>query len=103
MRSDVWFERLGKRVSDILNAVGVQHCKGGIMASNAEWRMSSAALARDGRRPGSQRSKPRDILNTDIFFDSISVHGDIALGEEIRRRGPHQRCRLAAISCIFSR
>ena len=81
--ADIWFEQLGRRVSDILNAVGVQHCKGGIMASNAEWRMSSPRW-RETVAGWIGRSRPQDILNTDIFFDSISVHGEIALGEEIR-------------------
>ena len=81
--ADVWFERLGKRVSDILHAVGVQHCKGGIMASNAEWRMSSQHW-RDAVAGWIQRSKPQDIMNTDIFFDSVCVHGHVSLGEDIR-------------------
>ena len=81
--ADTWFEALGERVSDILNAVGVEYCKGGIMASKPSWRMS----AEDWRATVSEwigRSRPEDILNTDIFFDARPVHGARALADTLR-------------------
>ena len=80
---DKWFEALGTRVADILDAIGVAYCKGGIMASNASWRMS----ADDWRTTIAgwiDRSRPEDILNTDIFFDSAPVHGAWHLADTIR-------------------
>ena len=66
--TDKWFEALGKRVADILNIVGVPYCDGGIMGSNAEWRMEM-----DGWRQKIEtwltRSNTKDTLNSDIFFD----------------------------------
>ena len=80
---DQWLKALGQRVSDILNAVGVVYCKGGIMAANAEWRMSMNAW-RASISGWIGRSKPEDILHTDIFFDSSPVHGERELANIIR-------------------
>ena len=80
---DQWFKALGQRVSDILNAVGVVYCQGGIMAANAEWRMSMSGW-RSSISGWIGRSSPQDIMNTDIFFDSSPVHGDRALAHTIR-------------------
>ncbi len=80
---DLWFEALGKRVADILDMVGVQYCKGGIMASNAEWRMSVKNW-RTMVAGWIHRSRPKDILNTDIFFDCAPVHGATELGDKLR-------------------
>lgn len=82
--TDKWFAALGKRVSEILNMVGVSYCDGGIMASNAEWRMQQSDW-QEMITGWIGRSKPKDIMNCDIFFDSIPVHGDIALGNTLRR------------------
>jgi CBS domain-containing protein len=57
-------------------------CKGGVMARNREWRKSVAdwhatidAWVR--------RQRPEDLLNVDIFFDCVPVHGAASLGEAI--------------------
>lgn len=80
---DKWFAQLGKRVADILDMVGVPYCNGGVMASNAEWRMDV-----DGWRQQVaswiSRSKPEDIMNSDIFFDCRAVHGELSLLDEVR-------------------
>jgi DNA polymerase-3 subunit epsilon/CBS domain-containing protein len=80
---DRWLERLGSRVADILNLAGVPYCKGGVMARNAEWRMSLADWQGNVRR-WIGRSRPEDLLNTDIFFDAVTVHGPATLGEKVR-------------------
>lgn len=79
---DRWFEAMATHMSAILDEVGIPLCKGGVMAKNAPWRMSLPAwLAQiDG---WVRRQKPEDLLNVDIFFDGIPVHGDAALGETI--------------------
>lgn len=81
--ADRWLEALATRVADILNTVGVAYCKGGIMAMNAEWRMSAKAW-RNAVSGWIGRSKPEDILNTDIFFDSVPVYGELELGQSLR-------------------
>ena len=79
---DRWFAELGRHVADTLDAVGVPYCKGGVMARNPEWRKSVTgwkATIDDWVR----RQHPQDLLNTDIFFDGIGVHGDVRLAETI--------------------
>ena len=79
---DRWFEELGRRLADILDGAGVAYCKGGVMARNAEWRMDLDGWRRTvGGWIG--RSQPEDVLNCDIFFDSVPVYGDAALGERL--------------------
>ena len=82
--SAAWFAELGKRIADTLHEAGIPYCKGGIMASNAQWRDSVSgwkARVDDWIR----RSKPEDLLNVDIFYDMRAVHGDAGLADEIWR------------------
>lgn len=81
---DRWFATLGTHIADLLDEAGVPYCQGGIMAKNAEWRKSRAAwhATIDG---WVRRSRPQDLLNVDIFFDGVTVHGERALAEEIWR------------------
>jgi DNA polymerase-3 subunit epsilon/CBS domain-containing protein len=79
---DLWFEELGKRLADILDAVGVPYCKGGVMAKNAQWRMSHARW-KETINGWVRRQRPEDLLNVDIFFDGVPVYGDFVLGESI--------------------
>jgi len=80
--ADQWFAELGGRVSDMLDAAGVPYCKGKIMASNPEWRRSVddwKSLLQTWLR----RQSPEDILNCDIFFDAVGVHGDMSLANAV--------------------
>jgi CBS domain-containing protein len=79
---DLYFAKLGTHMSDILDAAGVPLCKGGVMAKNREWRKSAAdwRTTIDG---WVRRQRPADLLNVDIFFDAVPVHGDTRLADEI--------------------
>jgi DNA polymerase-3 subunit epsilon/CBS domain-containing protein len=79
---DRWFAELGSRVSDMLDAAGVPYCKGKIMASNPDWRRSRRDW-QDLVRTWLRRQSPEDILNCDIFFDAVGVHGDIGLARSM--------------------
>jgi CBS domain-containing protein len=79
---DRWFAELGKRVADILHIAGVPYCQGNIMASNADWRQSEAQW-RITIGTWIKRQTPDDILNCDIFFDSVCVHGDTLLADKV--------------------
>lgn len=79
---DLWFAELGKRISDILHIAGVPYCQGNIMASNADWRQSEDRW-RETINTWVKRQTPDDILNCDIFFDSVCVYGDFELAERI--------------------
>ncbi len=82
---DVWFEKLGERVSDTLNDAGVVYCKGGIMASNAAWRKDLKAWT-ETVESWVSKSQPQDILNSDIFFDAKAVYGDLELADGLREQ-----------------
>jgi CBS domain-containing protein len=79
---DRYFETLSQHMNETLDAAGVPLCKGGVMARNREWRKSVA----DWRATVDawvRRQRPQDLLNVDIFFDAVPVHGDARLGEAI--------------------
>lgn len=79
---DQWFAALGEEISNILDAVGVPFCKGGVMSKNAAWRMSRAHWIETIDR-WVRRQRPEDLLNVDIFFDAVPVHGTLELAEDI--------------------
>ena len=78
-----YFERLGTRISDILDGCGYVYCKGGIMAKNAEQRRTASAwqerYATWIERPDEDR-----ILRATIFFDMRHVHGDPTLTRRVQ-------------------
>ena len=82
---DLWFEELGKRVSTMLDEAGVPLCKGNIMASNPEWRRSVEGW-HTVVKTWLMRNSPEDILNCDIFFDSVGVHGDRRLSKAVLKK-----------------
>jgi len=82
---DQWFAELGRQVADMLDAAGVPYCKGNIMASNPDWRHSVAGWD-ELLQTWIRRQSPEDILNCDIFFDAVPVHGDYALAHRVLDR-----------------
>lgn len=79
---DRWFAELGGHMADILDAAGIPYCKGGIMARNAEWRGSTATWGARVER-WVRHSRPQDLLNVDIFFDGMPVHGMLPLATSL--------------------
>jgi DNA polymerase-3 subunit epsilon/CBS domain-containing protein len=82
---DRYFEALATHMCAILDEVGVHYCRGGVMAKNRAWRMS----LQDWRatiEAWVRRQRPEDLLNVDIFYDGMAVHGDGALGEDLWQR-----------------
>jgi CBS domain-containing protein len=80
--NDRWFAMLGAKIADMLDASGIPYCKGGVMAKNAAFR-GSTALWRSRIDDWIRRSRPKDLLNVDIFFDLRPVYGDLALSSEL--------------------
>jgi len=79
---DRWFEELAVHMCDILDQIGVPFCRGGVMAKNAACRHS----VEDWRKAIDswiERSEPIDLLNVDIFFDGVPVHGDLSLADAL--------------------
>ena len=81
-QAEAYFEELGTIMCGILDAAGIVFCKGGVMAKNRAWRMSTSDWLRtvDG---WISRHRPEDLLNVDIFFDAVAVHGDSSLASAI--------------------
>lgn len=79
---DQWFQRLGEKISDSLDAAGVPYCKGGVMARNAEFCGSVDTWMRRVDE-WITRSRPEDLLNVDIVFDLKPVHGDFDLSDQM--------------------
>jgi len=84
--ADLWFSEMATHMAGILDKAGIPYCKGGVMAKNAAWR-GSAATWRERIDGWIASPTPDDLLNVDIFFDAIPVHGDIALGHSIFEYG----------------
>ena len=81
-KADQWFAELGKRMAATLDKAGIPYCDGGVMAMNAPWRGSRQTWhERVDEWVG--KSRHEDLLNVDIFFDAMPVHGDFRLGREI--------------------
>jgi len=100
-QAEGYFERLGIHIADSLDAIGIPYCKGGVMASKREWRKSLPNWQKTvAGWVGKQR--PEDLLNVDIFFDGIVVHGDRELGQTPRNvafdQAHNQRSFLVALS-----
>jgi len=74
---------LGQRLADMLDSIGLAYCKGGVMASNAEWRMDLPRW-RETVAGWLGRSRAQDILHCDIFFDAVHVHGKGDLAGALR-------------------
>lgn len=79
---DAWFGELGGHVADILHAVGVPYCRGGVMARNPQWR-GSMATWRERVGEWIRKSSPEALLSVDIFFDMRPVHGDGSLCADV--------------------
>lgn len=80
--ADAWFGEFGGVLSRLLDEAGIPLCKGGVMASNADWRGSTEEWeTRVGEWLG--RARARDLLNVDIFFDLVAVAGDARLAARL--------------------
>ena len=79
---DAWFAALGSHMANLLDEAGVRRCRGGIMASNPEWR-GSAQVWRERVGGWLRRSAPEDLLHVDIFYDLLPVAGHAELGREL--------------------
>lgn len=82
-KADRWLGKLAQRASDMLDSVGLSYCRGGVMASKEAWRKD---LRRWRETVGQwiARSRSDDLLNCDIFFDGVPVHGAFDLAKTLR-------------------
>lgn len=77
-----YFAALGARISDLLDECGFVYCKGGIMAKNAEQRLTRSEW---NERYGRWIANPDEdrILRATIYFDMRAVHGDAVMAQAL--------------------
>jgi len=80
-----WFANLAGFVSDGLSVCGFIYCPGDIMATNTQWRQTQKAWHQYFKQWVDTPS-PQALLNSSVFFDLTTVHGDESLLEEVRIR-----------------
>jgi CBS domain-containing protein len=78
-----YFEALGTRISDTLHQAGFVYCNGGIMARNADQRLT---LGEWQSRYDDWIDNPDEdkILRATIFFDMRVVHGRLEVERDLR-------------------
>ncbi|MDO9624986.1 MAG: DUF294 nucleotidyltransferase-like domain-containing protein [Pseudomonas sp.] len=80
---DEYFLKLATFVSDGLAACGFTYCKGGIMATNPQWRQP-LRVWKGYFNQWIERPNPQTLLNSCIFFDLDSVYGEAELVENLK-------------------
>lgn len=78
-----YFAQLGQRICELLDLSGYVYCKGGIMAANAEQRLTLSEW-RNRYADWIERPTEDRILAATIFFDMRSLHGDAAMVDRLR-------------------
>ncbi len=81
---DDYFFKLATFVNDGLNAAGIPWCPGGIMAKNADWRMT----LRNWKSRFSDwidQPSPSALLHASIFFDLRSIYGETGLAVTLQQ------------------
>lgn len=98
---DGYFKDLARMVSDGLDACGYPYCKGGIMATNAQWRQPLSRWKRYFEE-WIEKPDPKRLLHSSIFFDLDAVHGEERFAEELQdliaRRAQESPLFLAALA-----
>lgn len=80
---DNYFKKLAEFVSDGLAACGYSYCKGGIMATNDQWRQP-LHVWRTYFSQWIEKPNAATLLNSCIFFDLDGVYGQLELVEELK-------------------
>ncbi|MFM8866240.1 MAG: DUF294 nucleotidyltransferase-like domain-containing protein [Limnohabitans sp.] len=78
------WQALARQINDTLDACGYPLCRGGIMASTADWCRTPeewSSLAAEWI----ERGAPHDLLNAAIWFDMRVLHGPLEWTEALRQ------------------
>ncbi len=73
---------MAERMTAILDTAGIPFCGGGVMASRPDWR-GSAETWRNRIEGWIRSPRPDNLLNVDIFFDAMPVHGTPSIGQAL--------------------
>ena len=79
-----WFSGLANFVSDGLAACGFVYCPGDIMASNKKWRQPQKVWQKYFQQ-WVETPSPKALLNSSVFFDLATIHGDKDLLDHVRQ------------------
>lgn len=77
-----YFEKFAKFVCDGLAACGYAYCTGDIMATNPEWRKTRVEWE-ECFGNWIDNPTPERLLNSNIFFDLLGVHGRVKWAEQL--------------------
>ncbi|ABI56191.1 putative nucleotidyltransferase substrate binding domain-containing protein [Alkalilimnicola ehrlichii MLHE-1] len=80
---DDYFAELAKQVSDGLAELGYTYCKGGIMATNPQWRQP-LRVWKEYFRDWILQPTPERLLHSSIFFDLESCYGEEVFVEQLQ-------------------
>lgn len=80
---DAWFMSLATFVSDGLAKCGFIYCPGDIMATNNKWRQPQRKW-QQYFDDWVDKPNPKALLNSSVFFDLSTIHGDVNLLEKVR-------------------
>lgn len=83
VQHDAYFRALATFVSDGLAACGYSYCKGGIMATNDQWRQP-LKVWRGYFDLWIEKPNLTTLLNSCIFFDLDGVFGELGLVQELK-------------------
>lgn len=82
---DRWFEELATFVSDGLAECGFIYCPGDIMATNKKWRQPQKKWQQYFDL-WVDKPTAKALLNSSVFFDLSTIHGDVSLLENVRQK-----------------
>ncbi len=80
---DPWFAEFGRRLNDLLDQSGLKLCRGEVMVRNIFWRRSLMDWEKE-LQSWVFHPEMQTLLDVDIFFDMILVHGDRTLADQLR-------------------
>jgi len=78
-----YFLEFAKQVSDQLNEIGFEYCKGGYMASNPQWTHSLSHWKRN-YKSWMEDSLPESAIKFSTFFDCRYLYGDRTIIQELK-------------------
>jgi len=78
-----YFLDFAKKVSDNLNMIGFEYCKGGFMASNPQWTHSLSHWKRNYNQ-WIEESVPENAMKFSTFFDFRFIYGDENIVRELK-------------------
>jgi len=79
-----YFQQLGERISNDLDAVGYAFCDGNIMAKNPKW-VQPLEVWKEYFTTWINSSDPESILDSSIFFDFRCIYGNDAFCTTLRQ------------------